>query len=147
MAVKYRLVLRRNMAKDVPQGQEKLYYAQTRSTGTCDLDELCEQIAESSTASSGDVKLVLDRMNAFAIMALAKGQVVSLGELGSLQLLLSSKGAPTEEGFNLTLMKQPRVLFRPGAKLRALRKTAKAERLADSASTTTPGTGEGGEEV
>ena len=29
MGVKYHLVLRKNMSKDVEQGKEKLYYAQT----------------------------------------------------------------------------------------------------------------------
>ena len=65
MGVKYHLVLRKNMSKNVEAGKEKLYYAQTRATRTCTFDELCELIAESSTASSGDVKLVIDRMTKF----------------------------------------------------------------------------------
>ena len=58
MAVQYHLVLRKNLSKNVEAGKEKLYYAQTRATGTCTFDELCDAVAESSTASSGDVKVV-----------------------------------------------------------------------------------------
>jgi hypothetical protein len=45
MAVKYHLVLRKNMSKNVEAGKEKLYYAQTRVTRTCSFEELCELIA------------------------------------------------------------------------------------------------------
>lgn len=34
MALQYHLVLRKNLSKDVEAGKEKLYYAQTRATGT-----------------------------------------------------------------------------------------------------------------
>ena len=55
MALQFHLVQRKNLSKNVEVGKEKLYYAQTRATGTCSFDELCEIVAESSTASSGDV--------------------------------------------------------------------------------------------
>ena len=32
----------------------KLYYAVNKSTGTCDFEELCDQIADRSTASRGE---------------------------------------------------------------------------------------------
>lgn len=118
MAVKYHLVLRKNMSKNVEAGKEKLYYAQTRATRTCSFEELCELIAESSTASSGDVKLVLDRMNLFAAKALGRGEVVQFGELGNFQLLLGSKGSVTEDDFSSTLLKKPRLIstaYRPAA--------------------------------
>lgn len=46
MAVQYHLVLRKNLSKNVEAGKEKLYYAQTRATGTCTFDELCDAVAE-----------------------------------------------------------------------------------------------------
>ena len=52
MPIKYRLVLRKDMTKGAAAGS-KLYYAVNKSTGTCDFEELCDQIADRSTASRG----------------------------------------------------------------------------------------------
>lgn len=142
MAVKYHLVLRKNMSKNVEAGKEKLYYAQTRATRTCSFEELCELIAESSTASSGDVKLVLDRMNLFAAKALGRGEVVQFGELGNFQLLLCSKGSVTEDDFSSTLLKKPRLRFRPGSLLRNMTQTVKGERTTLTPTTPPAGGGE-----
>ena len=139
------MVLRKNMSKEVEEGKEKLYYAQTRATRTCGFDELCDLIAESSTASSGDVKVVLDRMNKFAAKALERGEVVQLGELGSLQLIMGSKGSATTEGFSSTLLKKARLCFRPGTILRNTTQVAKGERTTIDVTPVTPPTGGGGD--
>ena len=59
MPIKYRLVLRKDMTKGAA-ADSKLYYAVNKSTGTCDFEELCDQIADRSTASRGDVHVVVD---------------------------------------------------------------------------------------
>ena len=61
MAVKYKLVQRKDMSEDAGPGS-KLYYATAVSAGEMTLEELCEDIAESSTVTSADVKAVLDRL-------------------------------------------------------------------------------------
>ena len=61
MPAKYKLVLRKDMRKDAAEGS-KLYYASANTTGTCDVYELCDLISAQSTASSGDVKLILDEL-------------------------------------------------------------------------------------
>ena len=61
MSVKYKLIQRKDMSTDAGPGS-KLYYAQAVSAGEMTLDELCEDIAESSTVTSADVKAVLDRL-------------------------------------------------------------------------------------
>ena len=43
MPIKYRLVLRKDMTKGAA-ADSKLYYAVNKSTGTCDFEELCDQI-------------------------------------------------------------------------------------------------------
>lgn len=78
MALQFHLVQRKNLSKNVEVGKEKLYYAQTRATGTCSFDELCEIVAESSTASSGDVKVVIDRVIKFLLLFLARGRWCSV---------------------------------------------------------------------
>lgn len=129
MAVKYHLVLRKNLSREVEPGQEQLYYAQTRATRTCTFEELCDLIAESSTASSGDVKLVVDRLTKFLAKSLERGEVVQFGELGNFQLLLSSSGSLTTEAFSAAQLRKPRLCFRPGALLRNLTQTVKGERI------------------
>lgn len=142
MAVQYHLVLRKNMSKNVEAGKENLYYAQTKASRVCDFEELCDLIAESSTASSGDVKLVLDRLNKFAAKALVRGEVVQFGELGNLQLIFGSKGSATEEEFSSTMLKKARLCFRLGALFRDTIKTAKGERIQVAAPAQKPSGGE-----
>ena len=81
MPAKYKLVLRKDMRKDAAEGS-KLYYASANTTGTCDVYELCDLISAQSTASSGDVKLILDELVNVMRRNLGKGEVVKVGELG-----------------------------------------------------------------
>lgn len=81
MPIKYRLVLRKDMTKGAAAGS-KLYYAVNKSTGTCDFEELCDQIADRSTASRGDVQVVVDGLLYILKQRLQKGETVQLGDLG-----------------------------------------------------------------
>ncbi len=127
MALKYKLVLRKNLSPKAPQGQ-KLYYAQTRATRVYSFDEICEDAADTSTISSGDLKLGIDRITKLLVKSLRKGEVVHMGELGNFQLLTSSTGSEKEEDFSVANLKRARLLFRPGSKLRYLKETVVSER-------------------
>lgn len=48
------------------------------------------------------------------IDALKGGEIVRLGELGTLRVSLSSKGAMTEKEYNSSLITRKRIIFRPG---------------------------------
>ena len=146
MAVQYHLVLRKNLSKNVEEGKEKLYYAQTRATGTCTFDELCNLVAQSSTASSGDVKVVIDRLIEFLLLFLARGEVVQCGEFGTFQLVQTSSGSPTTDDFSSALLYRARLRFRPGEKLRNLIMTAKGERFKLEEVKTSVDDGKGGED-
>lgn len=146
MAVKYHLVLRKNMSRTVEAGKEKLYYAQTRATRVCGFEELCDLIADSSTASSGDVKLVIDRMNRFMVKSLERGEVVQFGELGNFQLLVSSSGSQTTDAFSSAMLHRPRLCFRPGSMLRNLLQTSKGERFTPEPAKPSEGGNTGGDE-
>ena len=54
----------------------KLYYAQAISNGTMTFDELCEDVAETCTLTSADVKAVLDRINYILDKNLRAGRIV-----------------------------------------------------------------------
>ena len=59
MALKYHLVQRLDKSKDAAAGS-KLYYGQIRAQQKLEFNKLCEIIASYSTASRGDVMLVID---------------------------------------------------------------------------------------
>ena len=71
------------MTKGAAAGS-KLYYAVNKSTGTCDFEELCDQIADRSTASRGDVQVVVDGLLYILKQRLQKGETVQLGDLDRL---------------------------------------------------------------
>ena len=143
MPLQFHLVLRKNLSKNVEAGKEKFHYAQTRATGTCTFDELCQIVAESSTASSGDVKVVIDRVIKFLLLFLARGEVVQCGELGTFQLVQTSSGSVTAEEFTSSMLYRARLRFRPGPKLRELILTAKSERFKLEESKPSEGGGSG----
>ena len=144
MSVKYKLIQR----KDTDAGPgSKLYYAQAVSAGEMTLDELCEDIAESSTVTSADVKAVLDRLGWILSKNLKAGRIVQVGELGNFRMTLGSSGAPTIEEFNSSLIRKPKVSFHPGKRLQETRSLVSFERIGgeDSTSPTSPD-GEGEED-
>lgn len=127
MAIKYRLVSRKDMAKDAPVGS-KLFYAASSSNGMCDLTTLCEIIADRSAATAGDVKLVLDGLMYVVQQKLKEGQTIQLGDLGYFQAHIGSKGAKTTKEFTTDLIKRCRITFRPGKLLQELSKKLRTER-------------------
>ena len=78
MAIKYKLVLKKDMSKDAAE-DSKLWYAQGINAGEMSLEELCEDIAESSTLTSADVKAALDRLTWALNKNLRAGRIVTVG--------------------------------------------------------------------
>jgi predicted histone-like DNA-binding protein len=128
MAISYTLVKKKDLSPGASP-DDRLFYAQTRATRTYSFDEICEDATDTSTLSSGDLKLAIDRVVLLAIKSLRKGEVVHLGELGNFQLLAASRGAQTVEEFTQANLKRARLLFRPGAKLRTMIATVPCERF------------------
>ncbi len=107
MPAKYTLVLRKDMRKGAAEGS-KLFYANAKAAGTCGMYELCDLISLSSTASPGDVRLILDSLIEVMKRSLGKGEVVQVGELGNFQLQFGSTGTTTKKEFNQALIKSKR---------------------------------------
>ena len=53
-------------------------------------------------------------MEDIIIDALKSGQIVRLGDLGTFQIGICSKGALTEEEYDVSLIQKARINFRPG---------------------------------
>ena len=125
-AVTYSVVSRKNPTK--PEEGPK-YYAQAQARGEADIRTLSERIQASCTVTRADVMAVLTALESTINSCLANGEIVRLGELGSLQVSISSKGADTSEEFNSSLIRGTHYLFRPGETLAATQAGMKFERV------------------
>ena len=91
MSVRYKLVLRKDLSKDAPAGAQK-YYASVNNNGTLPFKQMCQSIAAYSTASPGDVKVVLDGLMFFMKDALLRGEIVQMGKSGISRSTSAARG-------------------------------------------------------
>lgn len=82
MSVKYKLVQRKDFSEGAGP-DAKLWYAQGESSGNMTFEELCDEISESCTLTSADVKAALDRLTWVLSRNLQAGRIVQMGELGN----------------------------------------------------------------
>ncbi len=125
-AVTYSVVSRKN-----PRQPELpcLFYAQAQARGEADIRSLSDRIELMCTVTRADVMAVLVALESVIKECLSNGEIVRLGDLGSLQLSLSSKGAGSKKEFTTSLIDKTRILFRPGETLSAMQKTLHFERV------------------
>ena len=90
------------------------YYAQAQARGDVTIREMAERIQSTCTVHKSDVYAVLVALEDVIAEALQNGEIVRLGELCTLQVSLSGKGAMTEEEYTTDLIKKSKVNFRPG---------------------------------
>ena len=93
------------------------FYAQAQARGDVNIREMSDRIQASCTVHKSDVYAVLVALEDVITDALKGGEIVRLGDLGSLQIGISSKGAVTEEDYDESLIKKARINFRPGIAL------------------------------
>ena len=96
------------------------YYGHVQASGDIDLREMSERIQQTCTVHKSDVFAVLVALEDVITDALKGGEIVRLGDLGTLQIGISSKGAETEEDYSDSLIKQARINFRPGLPLKGI---------------------------
>ena len=93
------------------------FYGHVQASGDIDIREMSERIQATCTVHKSDVFAVLVALEDVIVEALKSGEIVRLGDLGSLQIGISSKGAETEEDYSESLIKKTRINFRPGSAL------------------------------
>lgn len=96
------------------KGAPPKYYAQAQASGDVNLREMSERIQQTCTVTKADVYAVLVAMEDVITEALKGGEIVRLGDLGTLQIGLTGKGALTEDDYDPSLIKKARINFRPG---------------------------------
>ena len=94
-----------------------------------DFDSICELIADRSTASDGDVALVVLGLIRAMEEALLRNEVVQLGRLGNFRLSIGSSGTVEEKDFQASMIRKPKIIFTPGDKLRAMIEKVSLERI------------------
>jgi predicted histone-like DNA-binding protein len=123
MAVNYVIIERGNPAD---LNAPKKFYAQAKSSGELTLKKLGKEIAEgSTTVSDTDVLAVLNDLTKVLKRHLDNGEIVRFGDFGTFQITVSSDGAETAEKFHPSLIKNPKVTFRPGVDLKEMLATLK----------------------
>ena len=93
------------------------YYGHVQASGDVSLREMAERIQSTCTVHKSDVFAVLVALEDVITDALKSGEIVRLGDLGTLQIGISSKGAATEEDYSESLITKARINFRPGSAL------------------------------
>ena len=110
-SVTYSVVPRRNPSE---KGTPPKYYAQAQARGDVSLREMSERIQATCTVHKSDVYAVLMALEAVVADAIQNGEIVRLGDLCTLQVSLSGKGALTEDDYTTDLIKRAKINFRPG---------------------------------
>ena len=93
------------------------FYGHVQASGDINIREMSERIQQSCTVHKSDVYAVLVALEDVITDALKGGEIVRLGELGTLQIGISSTGAETEKDYSEALIKKARINFRPGTAL------------------------------
>ena len=96
---------------------EPKYYGHVQANGDINLREMSERIQQTCTVHKSDVFAVLVALEDVITDALKGGEIVRLGDLGSFQIGISSKGALTEDDYEESMIKKARINFRPGTAL------------------------------
>lgn len=128
--LRFKLIEKKDMSKDAGDGA-KLFYPQLVSNGRVSFDSLCDEVAEQSSLTSGDIKNCMDRLINCLVRHLQEGRSVDCGDLGSFGITLRSAGAQSKDAYDVsTMMREPGVQYYLGKKLRNMRKTnIKYERI------------------
>jgi predicted histone-like DNA-binding protein len=96
------------------------FYAQLVSGDDVSFDDLVETIGKMSNLNYGDIVGVLGALIMIIEEQLKYGRPVRLGALGKFYLSLSSSGTDTAEAFTEANIRDARILFYPGRKLKKL---------------------------
>ncbi|MGQ1783527.1 MULTISPECIES: HU family DNA-binding protein [unclassified Saccharicrinis] len=112
----------------VAGGGIKKFYASATTNGEMTLTKLTKRIEQTSTVNGADIRAVLYAMVETMQDALEDGQIVRLGDLGSLRISVSSNGEETAEDVTSRSIKSAKTVFTPGKNLKSMLKTLEYEK-------------------
>ncbi len=116
----------------VAGGGTKKFYASTSSSGELTLEKLTKRIEKNSTVGGADIRAVLYAMVEMMQESLEDGQIVRLGDLGSIRLNVKSKGEEKQDDVSSSSIIGAKAIFTPSTKLKDMLKTLKYEKVASN---------------
>jgi len=126
MAIKFKTV--QKTQPGVKGGGKKKYYAAPVVQGEKTLQQLTKRIEKISTASGADILAVQYATVDVIIDDLADGQIVRIGELGSMRVSFSSDGFDKETDVTGAAIKTAKIIFTPGTRLKEMLAALKFEK-------------------
>lgn len=127
MSIKYKVIQKGQPG--VAGGGDKKFYASANITGERSLAALTKDIEKISTVSGADIRAVLYGLVDVMQSALANGEAVRLGELGSLRVSISSEGKASEKEVTAASIKNAKVIFTPGKQLKNMLETLEYQKI------------------
>ncbi|MBU2913667.1 MULTISPECIES: HU family DNA-binding protein [Reichenbachiella] len=116
----------------------KKFYARIINGDDVNFEELASIISKVSNLNYGSVVGTLATLIEVIEMQLVHGRQVRLSNLGTFFMTLNSDGVESQEDFRVSNIKNARIRFRPGPRLKRLMRNLDFERTAVlDASTTT----------
>ncbi|HUH25246.1 MAG TPA: HU family DNA-binding protein [Flavobacterium sp.] len=115
MSIKYTVVERGEPG--VTGGGTKKWYAQIKTDGELNIDQLVEEVQKYSALAEADIRGVIIALENVIQKQLTIGKIVRLDKLGSFYPSLSSGNAPTEKEFHSSLIKSAKINYRPGKRI------------------------------
>ena len=106
-------------------GVKKFYASPVYNKDDFSLEKITRGVEKSSTVSGADIRAVLYASVEEIADALSDGSIVRFGDLGSFRVSLSSEGKTTADEVTEASIKEARVIFTPGTKLKAMLAAAK----------------------
>jgi predicted histone-like DNA-binding protein len=128
MQIFYRIV-KKMLPPSVGAEKKSKFYMVINSKGELDLDKITTLIEKRCSVNGADIRGVIYALLQVAIEGLKDGQIVRLGELGSLRLIVSSKGSDTIDQVNASAVKDCKVHFTPGKALKNMKKELKFKKM------------------
>ncbi len=121
MAIKFNVIERGEPG--VAGGGQKKFYASTISDGEVNIEGLTKQIEKISTVSGADIRAVLYSLVDILPDVLSEGKIARIGEIGYFRVSISSNGYENEADVNGASVRNSKILFTPGPKLKNMLKT------------------------
>ena len=105
--------------KKKPGTEDFKFYGQIDKVKPMGIRELCKKVAARCTATSSDIKAVIDALEYEIIEAVKDGKSVRLGTLGSFRPTIKSEGAATADAWSVSMVKSVNVRFTAGSAMKS----------------------------
>jgi len=122
MAIFYNKMERNSLGE---KGGKRFWYPVVRSTGTMKEKKFIKKLAKEVNLDPKRVEWIMSKMSELIVEGLLNGEIIPLGELGSLRTTLKAEPSESEEEVNSSKIKKTTVLFTESGWLKHVMKEAK----------------------